>query len=198
MYYKGGALCQQSIVCILVDIQLDQWHTHHTMHLCSPHLVSSYSWDLFLVILVYNSYKIAGLLQNIVSKMFDFFCFFFNFLKKFFEWAAHFLNKNAEKMQIIRSRSPKRIWRCIHECISGPNKLNVSEKEKKNGLQFILEKKNLVSRQFTCTCSKIIPVFMKNDAHILVLSLITARKSFAFVSWFMKKASHILVLWFSG
>lgn len=53
----------------------------------------------------------------------------------------------------------------------------MSMKKKKNGLQSILEKKNLVSSQFTCTCSKIIPVFIKNDANILVLFLITARKS---------------------
>ena len=133
MYYKGVALCQQSIVCILVDIQLDQWHTHHTMHFYSPHLISSYNWDLFLVILVYNSYKIAGLLQNIVSETFDFFFFFFVLilLKNFFEWTAYFLNKNAKKMQIIRSRSPRRIWHCIYECNSGQNRLNVNEKEKK-------------------------------------------------------------------
>ena len=76
---------------------------------------------------------------------------------------------------------------------SGQNKLNVNEKEKKLAPIYIREK-NLVSRQFTCTCSKNITMSIKNDVHILKLfSTVTTRKSLAFVSQFMKKK---LIFWY--
>ena len=76
---------------------------------------------------------------------------------------------------------------------SDQNKLNVNEKEKKKTLIYIKEK-SLVSRQFTCACSKNITVFMKNNVRILKSFLtVTGRMIFAFVSRFTKKMYHILV-----
>ena len=57
---KGGALCQQSTkkqVCILLDLQADQWHTSLTTQVVSLTAVV-YSLS-FLV-----THKIAALLQN--------------------------------------------------------------------------------------------------------------------------------------
>ena len=77
---------------------------------------------------------------------------------------------------------------------SGQNKLNVNEKK----LTLIsIRGKNFALRQFMCTCSKNITIFIKNDITILKLFLtVAARKSFVFVFWFMKKTPYIGIVIF--
>ena len=64
---------------------------------------------------------------------------------------------------------------------SGQNEVTMNEKENKLTPTYIREK-NFVSRQFTCTYSKNITVFVKNGACIVKLFfMVKTRKSFVSV-----------------
>ena len=77
---------------------------------------------------------------------------------------------------------------------SGQNKLKMPMKK----LTLIsIKGKNLVSRQFMCTCNKNITVFIKNDIHILKLFLtVAARKSlFLFLFYEENIIIGIMIFW---
>ena len=72
-----------------------------------------------------------------------------SFLKLFHEWTTDFLNKNNENIWIIRSRSPKKIW-CL--CMQILVRINIALMKKKKTDPNYIREKNLLSKQFTCTC----------------------------------------------